>query len=131
MCACNPYGLLTNTVATWYTVHFQNTYSGVTVSFQVHCEPKHLSLREIKLAHYLISSYSGTRTVEVHLAAHANPAYRSSNTGQKLQHTLTYNPHKYLAIHMCINMCVTEREKEKVRERTFFLCHNSSGLLAL
>lgn len=92
---------------------FENTYSGVTVFFQVHCEPKHLSWREIKLAHYLISSYCGARTVEIHSAAHANPAYRSSNTGQRLQHTLPYNPHKYIAVRMGINMCVTERERER------------------
>lgn len=72
------------TAVPWYTVCFKNIHSGVTMSFQVHCEPKHLSLREIKLARYLISAYSGTSTVELHSAAHADPAYRRSNAGQRL-----------------------------------------------
>lgn len=61
--------------------------------------------------HAILSAlYSGTRTVEVHSAAHADPAYRRSSTGQRLQHTLAYNPHKCIFVHMCLNMCVTERE---------------------
>lgn len=97
------------------------------MSFQVHSEPKHLSLREIKLARYLISSYSGTRTVQVHSATHADPAYRRSNAGQRLQHTLSYNPHAlvcmYLCVtvfvwaYMCVCVCATERKK-KVKEGT-------------
>lgn len=85
------------TVESWYTVHFKNIHSGVAMSIQVHCEPKHLSLSEIKLASYLISAYSATRTVEVHSASHADPAYRRSNAGQRL----AYNPHKCLSVGMC------------------------------
>lgn len=83
------------------------------MSFQVHCEPKHLSLREIKLARYLISAYSGTSTVEVHSAAHADPAYRRSNAGQRLQHTPAYNPHSRVFLCMCIIVCVCVTEKAR------------------
>ncbi len=104
-------------MAPWYTVHFKNIHSGVTVSFQVHCEPKHLSLREIKLARYLISAYSGTHTVEVHSATHADTAYRRSNAGQRLQHTLAYNPQKCLSVRMCMTVCVCDTEREREREK--------------
>lgn len=81
----------------------------------MHCEPKHLSLREIKLARYLISAYSATRTVEVHSAAHADSAYRRSNAGQRLHHTLAYNPHKRLSVRMCMNasVCVWQRRRDR------------------
>lgn len=85
----------------------------------MHCEPKHLSLREIKLARYLISTYSGTRTVEVHSVTHADPAYSRSNAGQRLQHTLAYNPHRCLlrCTYVCMCVCVCDREREREKER--------------
>lgn len=85
----------------------------------MHCEPKHLSLREIKLARYLISTYSGTRTVEVHSVTHADPAYSRSNAGQRLQHTLAYNPHRCLlrCTYVCMCVCVWQRKREREREK--------------
>lgn len=77
---------------------------------------------------YLISAYSGTHTVEVHSATHADPAYRRSNAGQRLQHTLAYNPHKCKLV---VWMCVWKRRRESKGESSRILPCVSTGVVWL
>lgn len=49
---------------------------------------------------YLISAYGRSCTVEVHSAAHADRAYKRSNTGQKL----------VFVIHTSLPLCIFEPE---------------------
>ena len=111
------------TVAPWYTVHFKNIHSGVTVSIQVHCEPKHLSLREIKLARYLISAYSGGTYSRSTLSYSCRPCLQEIKRRSETPNVHTaYNPHQ---VHLCTYVCMCDREREKVRERArgfFFPC---------
>lgn len=120
------WGSLIYTAAPWYTVHFKTSTQVLPClsSFNV----SQLILKRDQA--YTLSYrclYSGTRTVEMHSVAHADPAYRRSNAGQRLQHTPPYNPHR------CVSLCATERVKRRksVKESSsIFLCacqHQWSG----